>query len=116
LIPDCTLGGSVACCGANEICHADGSCAPASIDLAFVPVSDYCWPSVTLTGFDPNHQYIVGFGGFRGSSPIGPIGRDLITDQNGSFAGTFNIAFLEGDQVFAIIETVTSELVTVSCV
>jgi len=115
LIPDCTLGGSVACCGAGEICHSDGSCNPAFIDLTFVPFSDYCWPSVALTGFDPNHQYIVGFGGFRGSSPIGPIGRDLTTDQTGAFTGTFNIAYLEGDLALATIETVTSELVTVSC-
>jgi hypothetical protein len=76
----------------------------------------WCWPSVVLAGFLPNHDYQVNFGGFRGSSPIDEISRRVTTDQSGAFDSSFNIAYLDGmDQAFARVENVTSGLVSVTC-
>jgi hypothetical protein len=117
LILNCDLGGSAACCGGNAVCHADGTCLPASITMGFVSGSaNWCQPSLVLSGFLPNHTYDVEFGGLRGDLPINSIWRQLTTDQSGAFASTFNIAFVNGmDQAFATVENVTSGLVPVTC-
>ena len=117
LIPNCNLGGSADCCGANAVCHADGACVPASITMGFVFESTgSCWPSLALAGFLPNHTYDVEFGGSRGNLPINPIWRQITTDQSGSFASTFNIGYLNGlDRAYARIENVISGLVPVIC-
>jgi hypothetical protein len=116
-IPNCNLGGGAECCGENEVCHADGTCLPASITVEFVSGgAGFCQPAVVLAGFLPNTTYGVGFGGFRGDLPINPIGRQLTTDQSGGFASTFNVAFLNGmDQAVVTVENVSSGLVPVIC-
>ncbi len=117
--PNCNLGGSAACCGADAVCQGDGSCSPASITLEMVssPVlAGWCSPSIVLAGFLPNHTYDVEFGGLRGDAPLIPIWRQVMTDQSGAFGSTFDIVMLDGlDRAFATIENVTSGLVPVTC-
>jgi hypothetical protein len=70
---------------------------------------------MVLAGFEPNHNYSVPFGGFRGGSSIAPVWRNITTDEAGAFSDTVNIAYIVGDQALVTIETVTSGLVSVRC-